>query len=529
MKLPNTNTPNITHPTPHPPTRAAGPLAPAEHVDAVLTHGLCPWARCEPSNSPITTPQNRARFPYIHRIKSRSITDTHPFPFFTLPSRQFDPSRLRVRLFLLLSLLLTTLVACDTAPKSDTQKTSTRQAETTPTVQPNPWTLPDAPTSRQDLENPAPFQTFSLTLSESALYPRCHQIFEPNAKLQPWPWISEASVNAAQEAAALYGCGPEAYDPGSTNTSGNNSDGTRYIAYGVPNTDKETPNDASNLRLVAYAPDGTVRWHYLLDRSEQALNFAANFRGSFIAHPSEKLVCVGTLWEGGTQTACIDHTTPLSPDAEDPLAREPVWTGSMNFWAGTRPIGLDNSLFSADIKGITRRYPFNGVEMRHRAFEIMGGRGALYTTDPQTLYFAPAISDNTSDAILSAYDLPDMTPRWRLQLPDRPQTSYHHVAPEHDLLFIKITDTLYGIDTQKGTLRFAHKIGVDHPPIATSADHIYLLLRRPEHENLIYQLDPRDGRVLQVTTAPTGTLDLALRNNLLLLRSVRAVRTAQLP
>src|SRR5690606_15057460 len=132
--------------------------------------------------------------------------------------------------------------------------------------------------------------------------------------------------------------------------------------------------------------------------------------------------------------------------------------------ARTKPVGLDNSLFSAGIKGLTRRYPFNGVEMRHRDFEQPGGRGSLYTSDDKSLYSATG----TPDSILSSYNLPDMSLRWQLQLPNKPQTSYHHILPAHDLLLIKIDDTLYGIDTQLGNVRFALTIGIDHPPIAAN-------------------------------------------------------------
>ncbi len=403
---------------------------------------------------------------------------------------------------------LTGLAACDLF-KSDAPTPTNVQTDTADQSKTQKWSVPEVPAADKNLLAPAPFQTFLLAPGEPEIFPRCHEIFENTGTPKDWPWTPEATKEATtKEAAALFGCSPEAYQI--------EPDGSRFIAYGIPNLDT---HDASNLRFVAYTTDGKVRWHYLMDRSEQALNFAANFRGSFIARPSDKLICVGTLWEGGTQTACIDDTATDQPQPE------PIWTGNMNFWAGTKPIGIDNSLFSADIKGITRRYPFNGVEMRHRDFDLIGGRGSLYTADLKSLYFAPG----TTDAILSAYNLPDMSLRWQLQLPDRPQTSYHHILPAHDLLLIKIDDQLYGIDTQTGKVRFALTIGVDHPPIAANDTHIYLLLRRPDLANLIYQLDPKTGRVLQVATTPTGTLDMAVNKQTLMFRSVRAVRTAQIP
>lgn len=405
-------------------------------------------------------------------------------------------------------ILFISLGACDSSPKNAEKIAPAATDAATSQNHRKEWSVPDVPAAEKNLLDPAPFQTFSLAPGDPEIFPRCHEIFEDTSQLpatpRDWPW----TVHTTKESAALFGCSPEAYQQ--------NPDGSRHIAYGIPNPDT---HDASNLRFVAYNPDGKVHWHYLMDRSEQALNFAANFRGSFIARPSEKLICVGTLWEGGTQTACIDDS------AADKLQPEPVWTGNMNFWAGTKPVGLDNSLFSADIKGLTRRYPFNGVEMRHRDFEQPGGRGSLYTADEKSLYFAPG----TPDSILSAYNLPDMSLRWQLQLPNKPQTSYHHILPAHDLLLIKIDDTLYGIDTQLGNVRFALTIGVDHPPIAANDTHIYLLLRRPDLANLIYQLDPKTGRVLQVATTPTGTLDMNIDKQTLMLRSVRAVRTAQIP
>ncbi|MBA2661224.1 MAG: hypothetical protein H0U74_02955 [Bradymonadaceae bacterium] len=355
------------------------------------------------------------------------------------------------------------------------------------------WSAPVA----IDLKEPAAFEQRILDLSDSQVHPRCHEVFEPDGDVIAWPW----TVDAGAEAQTLFGCRPEAFEK--------LGDGRRYVAYGVPSPKHSRGSD---LRLVAYNANREVRFHHRLDRSGQALNFDANYRGAFIARPSERLACAGTMWEGGTQLACIDETSG-----------EEAWSGMMPFWSGIEIKGANNSLYGADINGLTRRYPFSGVEMRHRPFEGLGGRGAYYGADSRNIYFAPAIDKPR----LSAYDFDQMSLRWRLELPGRPTTSYRFIDEARNLLVLRIETTLYGIDTELATVRWALEVGVDHPPMAAGDEQLYLLLRREDRANLLYGIDPDSGKVNWVAPTPTGTLDLGWQENTLMLRSVRAVRTVR--
>lgn len=444
-----------------------------------------------------------------------------------IPDRAPAALRLRYALVLLATLTLAG-PACDASPSGKATGTTTDNASaarkgpvhddapTRPTQV--AWVAPAA----LDLGDTRTFTRHTMQTTEPELLPPCHELFEPDGTPQPWPWVGDT----AGEARALFGCRPEAYEKA--------ADGRRLVAYGVA---PERGTRGQDQRLVAYDAAGKVRWHRRIDRSAQAANFEANYRGAFVARASERITCVGTLWEGGTQVGCFEDATG-----------EPIFSDMLPFWSGVPLLGGQNSLYGADINGLTRRYPYTGVEMRHRPFEafgessgarsenstgeaagrVRGGRGALYAAAPGMaegevgrLYFAPG-GDHAP--ALTAYDFATMRPLWSLELPGRPLVTYRHVFPAHELLVIKIGSTVYGIDTARGTPRWALEVGVDHPPIAASPEHLYLLLRREERANMLFALDPTDGQVAWAARTPGGTLDVGWHEGTLLLRSVRAVR-----
>lgn len=342
-----------------------------------------------------------------------------------------------------------------------------------------------------DLSQTHPETLRRLESGEAQLFGPCREYFEENGRFVDWPFDDD------QSAPALFGCDPEA--------SLLLDDGTRAIAYPKKMADHER---ATNLQVLIFAPDGALKWHHLIDRSSQAPNFAANFRGSFLTAVEDSLICAGTLWQGSTQNACIRQDNG-----------EVVFDGPLNFWAGLEPFGFDGSLFSTDIKGITRRYPFRGTEMRHRDLEGRGGRAAFYATDHERIFFVPA--EDTPH--LSGWDLKEMRRIWRVELPDRPRVTFAPVSPEHRLLLLKIGERLYGFDTYSGTPRMALDVGPAHPPVAFSNDELFLLIRRGDEPPLLYALDPDDGSILWSALAPSGALQIAYDQGLWT-RSVRAVR-----
>lgn len=345
-----------------------------------------------------------------------------------------------------------------------------------------------------DLRQAHPATFRRLDSDEAQLFGSCRDLFEEEGRFLDWPFDED------QTPAALFGCDPEA--------ALHLDDGTRAIAYATKMPGFER---ATDLQVLIYNPDGTLQWHHKLDRSEEATNFAANFRGSFLTAVGDSLICTGTLWQGATQAACIRRDDG-----------EVVFDGPLNFWAGLEPFGYDGSLFSTDIRGITRRYPFRGTEMRHRSLEGRGGRAAFYATDQERIFFVPA----EDTPYLSAWELNDMRQIWRVELPDRPRVSYSPVSPRHRLLLLKIDEQVYGFDTETGSPRMALTVGAAHPSVAFSQDTLFMLIRRDDEPPLLYALDPTDGSIHWSALAPAGTLQIAFDQKLLT-RSVRAVRTVR--
>lgn len=351
--------------------------------------------------------------------------------------------------------------------------------------------------SPRDLRELRPAKLKRLSAGEPELFEACRFHFEPpGGPAKTWPFEDHRS------ALALFGCGPEAFLE---------FDGYRVVAYPISMEDHDRAYD---LRILFFEPSGELRFESLMSRSDEAQNYAANFRGSFLTRPNQALLCAGTLWQGGTQLHCLRTESG-----------EPVFSGRMDFWAGLAPFGLNGSLFSTDTRGITRRYPFTGAEMRHRAFEGRGGRAAFYGDDGKRIFF----SSPDGEPLLSGWDVESLRPLWRLPLPGAPMVTLSYANAELDLLLFKIDDALYGVNSETGEPRFAFLVGEALPRIAFGDEELLLLLRRNEEPPLIYSLSPADGEIHWVSLAPMGILEIQVVKGDLLMRSVRAVRKARLP
>ena len=338
----------------------------------------------------------------------------------------------------------------------------------------------------------------TLSFGAPQRFSSCREIFEDDGEPTAWP------VEQQRISTTLFGCNPDGYLE--------LDEGRRAIAYEIAGDDAD--GRATDLRIVLYGEDGEVKWHRRLDRSHQKENFAANYRGSSLTAIANDLVCATTRWHDSTQALCArignGHIT---------------YDGRMNFWAGLDPFGFDGSLYSADSDGITRRYPYSGTEMRHRSFDDRGGRSAFYATDEERIFFVQA----TGDPQLVAWDLDSLRPIWRADLQDVPQTGYGPTSQVHGLLLFVVDETLGAVDAESGEFRFAIDVGDRPPPTAFSEDTLFILLRRDDDQALIYAIDLKEDVIGWVAEAPAGALDIDYGDGKLMTRSVRTVRTVELP
>ena len=332
-----------------------------------------------------------------------------------------------------------------------------------------------------------------LDVSDSELFSSCRAIFEDeDGDILAWPVAPE------ETAVTIFGCNPDGYLKF--------DDGRRAIAYEVPIEDEER---ATNLRLVLYDADGAVEWSQLMDRSHHTRNFAANYRGSFLTALDDRLICVGTRWNTTTQALCARFETGNA-----------VFDDEMNFFAGVMPFAYGDALISADIDGITQRYPFTGVEMRHRSFPERGGRAGFYATDEERIFFVPS----RGDAILSGWDLESLREIWRADLSDLPHGGYARTSPKDKLLLFVVDGTLFGLDTDTGEKRMAFAVDDDRPSIAFGDDEFYVLHRRLDDPPLLFAIDPDNGDLRWVARAPAGSLDIEYDDGAIMTRTVRTVR-----
>jgi hypothetical protein len=393
----------------------------------------------------------------------------------------------RISLALAVAAATFALASCD-KDASDEQKTepaSVAGTEKPPVVVLDPETHVDLLAPNGD--------PVGLELGEARKFPECYKIFEPAGEVvDRFPATDEV-----ERASMLAGCDPEAYA---------RVEGQTFLAYRVPREEA-----GYHQRFVAFDDDGALQWEYLIDRSENAKNFRANFRSGFIAPLLPRLACAGTLWEGGTRLTCLEAESG-----------ESKFDGLLKFWAGLAPRPNKTSLVTATLSGITRRYPYSGVEMRFKKFPDSGGRSAFYASDGERLLFVPADAEYPQ---MTAYGFDDFKEQWVTELPGKPKSHYDETAiPRHKLVLAKADGKLFAIDTESGEGLWSAHVGDDTPPFAANKDALYLLVRRDTKDNLLYSLDPRTAEVNWWTDVPAGTLELRMYDGHLFTRSVRAIQ-----
>jgi hypothetical protein len=374
------------------------------------------------------------------------------------------------------------LVGCD----ESTTDTDSQTAVERP-VEMQPFEIPET----EDILG-GDVRVTDLRLDQPERYLSCFEFFEPvGSVVGDFPF--ENDVRAQR---VLWGCGIEAYQ-----VQGD----TRWVAYAMPIDPKTTTR---NLKVVKYV-GGKLAWTHRIDRSEQGRNFVANFRQSFIT-PLGNLTCVGTMWEGGTQTHCLDDKTG-----------KPEWEGWMPFWAGFAPRAGEDGLWVADLMAMTKRYPFTGVEMAYAKLPDTGGRAALYATDGEALYFSPS---RATPPTLTALEFGTMSTRWKRELPKKPIPSFSETFPKERLLVIVIDQALVGVDTETGKPLWAWDIGDDRPSITLHDDVLLVLHRRPERPNAVVALEPRSGKRIWRAELPSGILEVKSAAGELFFKSIRAIQ-----
>ncbi|RAL24831.1 hypothetical protein DL240_01060 [Lujinxingia litoralis] len=350
-----------------------------------------------------------------------------------------------------------------------------------------------APPEVIDLRQPEGLPMQAISIGKPTIYPRCHELFEPEGNPGAWP------VEADQAHPALFGCEPEAWlelaDPE-----------LRLVAYALP---RPETGSATDLRLSAYNGAGELLWHRTLSRQHQGKNFNANFRGSFLTRVDGRFICAGTRWQGGTQALCAHQDSG-----------EPIFEGTMNFWSGIAPVGVGAALVGVDINGITLRYPFSGVEMRHRKLEGRGGRTAFYAHTSTHVFFVPG----EGDPVLSAWNLETLQLDWQLPLPGRPQPRSGETFEDLGLLVFKLDEHLYALETATGKQRLNLAVGPDNPSLASSAQELLVMVRRSDAPPMVASLNPADASANWAALGPLGSLALSAEGPRIFTRSVRAVR-----
>lgn len=399
--------------------------------------------------------------------------------------------RIRARLCRIACVVACALVAASTIACDDNKSDASNGAQAQAEQDEPPVVVFEADT-HVDLLAPEG-DSRDLALDEPRKFPECHKVFEPDGQLvERFP-----ATDPAQRALTLAGCDPEAYE---------RIDGRTFIAYRVPRQ-----KAGYHQRFVAFDADGKLKWDYLVDRAENASNFRANFRSGYIAALLPRMMCAGTLWEGGTRLTCLDAE---SGEAE--------FDGLLKFWAGLAPRPNKTSLVTATISGITRRYPYSGVEMRHKSLPDSGGRSAFYASDGERLLFVPADAKYPQ---MSAFGLDEFDKQWVTELPGKPKSHYDETAfPQHNVVLAKADDALLALDTETGEGLWTAEVGDDTPPAVADDKSLYLLVRRDTDDNLLYSLDPRTAEIRWWSQVPAGTLEMRMYDGRLFTRSVRAIQ-----
>lgn len=338
-------------------------------------------------------------------------------------------------------------------------------------------------------------KTVELTLGQTLRYDSCRDVLEPTGR-------PVSTLDFAQNAwlITLLACDAEALLIA--------KDGAHYIAWSTP----DLAQGHRDLRVGAWGKNGEYLWSMTLDRSRESDSFIANFRRSFIIDLGDH-VCAGTMFEGGTQAACMDAQTG-----------DLKWSGRMPFWSGMDPAGIDGRFIIADLSGLSERYPFSGVEMKFQGLDGTGGRSALYLRDDQALYFSPPRTDQPR---LVRYDFKTFEPAWRAALPEDPTANYGLAAGHLGVIVLRVSDSLLALDSTSGKALWRLEIGQDRPSLAASSKTLFVLHRRPESPNQLLALEPKTGKVLWTAEVPAGTLNVYTDNDQVILRSVRAAQVVE--
>jgi outer membrane protein assembly factor BamB len=364
------------------------------------------------------------------------------------------------------------------------------------------WRIPRS----TDLAAPSEeLQRQHLTLSEPERFEECYTFLERSDQPRRRLPFSAAALDAR-----LFGCDIPVAE---------RTDDRLYLAYPVP----DSTHEATDLRLSVYTtaseegdsaePSRDLLWSHRMDRRDHSNHFEAQLRESFVATLPPNAVCVGTLWSGTTQVNCLSYD-----------GKTVEWAGDMNFWSSTPLVAANGGLVGTDISGMTRRYPFSGVEMDRRELPGRGGQSALYALAGDRLVYAPEppMSDDTYDLTLSAWRLDTFELVWRRKLPARLDPGVHELSfPPYTL--IKIGQDLIAVDLNTGDPVWAVRVGSDRPKVVRDGDTLYMLIRRRKTSNLLYALSVKTGEVDWYARTPAGLLDVGMVGDDIALKSIRAV------
>ncbi|MEZ4461853.1 MAG: PLuB system PQQ-binding repeat protein [bacterium] len=279
-------------------------------------------------------------------------------------------------------------------------------------------------------------------------------------------------------------------------------DGSFVTAHGVD------VGASKDLRVSRWSASGERLWTFVLDRSAENGNFAANFRASWIADLSPLHVCAGTMWEGGTQGSCVEYDSGKR-----------IWSGRMPFWAGGAPVGFAGGLYVSDVSGISQRYPFSGVEMRFRKFDGAGGRSSLYLNGEDHMLFSPARAEEPR---VIRYDYETLSLVWRLALPADPTPGFGLSRARADVFGVK--DEAIAVDPKTGRPLWRRAIPEPRVPIAATDTMLYVLERDETLPNTLHAVDLATGKTKWHAPTPIGTLSVHVLNDRVFLKSVRSVQ-----
>ncbi len=340
------------------------------------------------------------------------------------------------------------------------------------------------------------------TLGASVRTEDCHRYFEPGGEVAnrfPELPLYSDTTDTISVSSFLATCGPEAFHIRDT---------TLYLAYGFPT---DIPN-AQDLRILKYdLKSKNLIWSFEVDRSENARNYIANYRGTYLTFVAPDKLCAGTLWSGGTQTLCINETTKTE-----------VWSGRIPSWSAIKPVGTHNGLYIAGLNSITKRYPFNGAEMEYIKLSGLGGRAAYYRTDNKSLFFSP--SRSTDKPQLFRYDLEPLSLKWQLELPGKVDPNFGEIA--NQVIILHVDNSLMGV-SREGKALWQYELGEGRPSVTGDGDFVWVLYRQKSKPNILIKMDARSGKRLGKLELDPGSLKVVNINNDIFIKGVRAVRKLQ--